>query len=295
MALTHLPPQPPMSPEAERYASWCVSQTAQAQDCTRHVLDIPYGSDYWHKLDIYQPEALSIQGVPVLLFMHGGYWSHGYKDWLGFMAPAFVSLPALFISVDYRLTPAAPYPAALDDCLDALVWAYHHVTAYGGDPQQLFVGGHSAGGHLAALMALQPERLVACGLPADVIKACFPVSGIYDLNNDLPQDCLQAFLPDIERRVEASPIHYISGNRTPFLLSIGARDFPVLYQQAYAMETALRREAAPVELLEIADVDHFQINQKSGDANDRWVQHVRTWMQRTPPETHAINKPNPRG
>lgn len=66
MALTHLPPQPPMSPEAERYAAWCIAHTAQAQACTNHVLDIPYGSDYWHKLDIYLPEAVPTGRVPVL-------------------------------------------------------------------------------------------------------------------------------------------------------------------------------------------------------------------------------------
>jgi arylformamidase len=279
MALTHLPPQPPMSQEAERYAAWCVTHTAQAQASTRHVLDIPYGSDYWHKLDVYQPETVPLEGAPVLLFMHGGYWSHGYKDWLGFMAPAFVSLPALFISVDYRLAPAAPYPAALDDCLDALAWVFNHASAYGGDPQQLFVGGHSAGGHLAALMALQPARLVAHGLPADVIKACFPVSGVYDINHALPQDRLQAFLPDLKKWAEASPIRHISGNQVPFLLAIGERDFPVLYQQAYAMEAALSRESAAAELLEIADADHFQINQQSCDSSDIWVQRVRAWMQ----------------
>jgi acetyl esterase/lipase len=195
------------------------------------------------------------------------------------MAPALVSLPALFISVDYRLAPAAPYPAALEDCLEALVWAYHHVATYGGDPQQLCVGGHSAGGHLAALMALQPALLTARGLPADVIKSCFPVSGVYDLNDDLPQDRLQAFLPEAERRAEASPIHHTAGNQTPFLLAVGERDFPVLRRQAYAMAAALRREAAAVVLLEIAAADHFQINQQSGDPSDLWVQRVRAWMQ----------------
>jgi acetyl esterase/lipase len=288
MALTHLPPQPPMSPEAERYAAWCIAHTAQAQACTNHVLDIPYGSDYWHKLDIYLPEAVPTGRVPVLLFMHGGYWTHGYKDWLGFMAPAFISLPALFISVDYRLAPAAPYPAALEDCLAALAWTYHHVRAYGGDPQQLFVGGHSAGGHLAALMTLQPALLTARGLPADGITACFPVSGVYDLDGDLPPDRLQAFLPAGVRRAEASPIHHTSGNQTPFLLAVGERDFPVLYEQAYAMAAALRRESSDTALLEIAAADHFQINQQSGDPDNIWVQRVRAWMQQDRPGAQLV-------
>ena len=216
MAFADLPAQPPMSPAAEQYATFCFTHTAQAQARTRHVLDIPFGADYWQKLDLYLPHDPGVAGVPTLLFMHGGYWTHGYKEWLGFMAPALVSLPALFVSVGYRLSPAVKHPAALEDCLAALTWAYHHVAAYGGDPQRLFVGGHSAGGHLAALLALQPALRTARGLPAEVIKACFPVSGVYDVEGDIPQDRLQAFLS--RRRVGPKPARCITplAIRPPF-------------------------------------------------------------------------------
>jgi acetyl esterase/lipase len=287
MALSDLPPQPPMSPVAEAYAAFCLTHTAQVQAQTRHRLDIPFGADYWQKLDLYLPADPAAHGMPTLLFMHGGYWTHGYKEWMGFMAPALVSLPALFISVSYRLSPAAKHPAALEDCLTALTWAYHHVAAYGGDPQRLFVGGHSAGGHLAALMALQPALLTASGLPADAIKACFPVSGVYDLAGDVPLDRVQAFLAPGASRRDASPLHYVSGNRTPFLLAIGAQDFPGLYEQAYTMAAALRNELGPVELLEIPGVDHFQINMRAADPAFIWVQRVRAWMQTLPPENGA--------
>jgi arylformamidase len=279
MAFADLPAQPPMSPAAEQYATFCFTHTAQAQARTRHVLDIPFGADYWQKLDLYLPHDPGVAGVPTLLFMHGGYWTHGYKEWLGFMAPAFVSLPALFISVGYRLSPMAKHPAALEDCLTALTWAYHHVAAYGGDPQRLFIGGHSAGGHLAALLALQPALRTARALPAGIIKACFPVSGVYDVEGDIPQDRLQAFLEPTASRTQASPLHYASGNQTPFLLAVGAQDFPALYAQAYAMAAALRQAQAPVELLEIPVADHFQINMWAADQEFLWVQRVRAWMQ----------------
>ena len=279
MALSDLPPQPPMGAEAEHYVTFCLEQTRKAQASTRHVLDIAYGTDYWQKLDLYLPDATSAPGMPTLLFMHGGYWTHGYKEWLGFMAPAFVSLPALFISVSYRLAPQAKHPAAQEDCLAALAWAYNHVAAYGGDPQRLFVGGHSAGGHLAALLTLQPPLLTAQGLPTDVIKACFPVSGVYDLEGDVPQDRLQAFLAPEASRAQASPLHYTGGNRTPFLLAVGEHDFAALYQQAYTMAAALRQAPGPVEFLEIPGVDHFHINMQSDDPASLWVQRVRAWMQ----------------
>ncbi len=278
MALSDLPPQEPMSPAAENYAAFCLAQTAEVQARVRHVLDISYGDDYWQKIDLYLPDDTGARDMPTLLFMHGGYWTHGYKDWLGFMAPAFTSLPALFISVSYRLSPAVKHPAALEDCLTALGWAYHHVAEYGGDPQRLFVGGHSAGGHLASMMVLQPELLTASGLSADVIKACFSVSGVYDLEGDIPQDRLAAFLEPGASKGVASPLHAVIGNRTPFLLAVGERDYPVLYEQAYIMEAALRREAGPVELIDVAGADHFQISMQGGEPESIWVQRVRAWM-----------------
>jgi acetyl esterase/lipase len=279
MMVFDLPPQAPMSPPAEHYAAFCLAQTAQVQARMRHVRDIAYGSDYWQKIDLYLPDATPTDGMPTLLFLHGGYWTHGYKEWLGFMAPAFVSLPALFISVGYRLSPQAKHPAALEDCLAAFAWAYEHVATYGGNPRRLFLGGHSAGGHLAALLALQPQLLTAYGLPTDAITACFPVSGVYDLNGDVPPDRLQAFLGAGASPASASPLHYVPGNRTPFVLAVGEHDFPALYAQAYTMAAALRQQPGTVEFLEIDGVDHFQISMQGGDPQALWVQRVCAWME----------------
>ena len=194
------------------------------------------------------------------------------------MAPAFVSLPAIFITVGYRLAPAPPYPAALADCLSALAWTHKHISAYGGSPRRLFIGGHSAGGHLAALVALRPSLFAAYGLPNNAVSACFPVSGVYDLTGPLPQDRLQAFIPNGTDPLVASPLNYADGNRLPFLLAVGEHDFPVLYEQAYAMDTALRQADGPVEFLEVVGADHFQISQYSGDPAQIWVQRARAWM-----------------
>ncbi len=278
MPFADLPPQSPMIPEAEHYAARCYEASNAALAQTRHVLDIAYGTDYWQKMDLYLPDASGAR-LPTLLFMHGGYWTHGYKGWLGFMAPAFVSLPAIFISVSYRLAPAAPYPAALADCLSALAWVHKNIAEYGGDPQRLFIGGHSAGGHLAALVALRPSLLPAYGLPGNALSACFSISGVYDLTGPIPQDRLQAFLPEGIDPLVASPLHYTEGNRLPFLLAVGENDFPVLYEQAHAMDAALRQAPGPVEFLQIAGADHFQISEQGGDPEQIWVQRARAWMQ----------------
>ena len=105
--------------------------------------------------------------------MHGGACTHGTKDWCGFMAPPIAQLPAIFVSVGYRLIPNVSFPEPVMDCIAALRWIFDHIAEFGGSPKRLFVGGHSAGGQIAALMSLHKEWLAEAGLPADAIKGCF--------------------------------------------------------------------------------------------------------------------------
>jgi acetyl esterase/lipase len=128
-------------------------------------------------------------------------------------------------------------------------------------------------------MALRPSLLPVYGLPSHAISACFPVSGIYDLSGPIPQDRLQAFIPAGTEPLLASPLSYTAGNRLPFLLAVGENDFPVLHEQAHAMDAALRQADGPVECLEIAGADHFQVSQQGGDPEQSWVQRIRAWMQ----------------
>ncbi|MGQ4809119.1 hypothetical protein NKDENANG_02521 [Candidatus Entotheonellaceae bacterium PAL068K] len=105
---------------------------------------------------------------------------------------------------------------------------------------------------------------------------------MYDLAGDIPQDRLQAFLDPGASRTQASPLHHVPGNRTPFFLAVGEQDYPVLYEQAYAMAAALRQQDGCMEILEVAAADHFQMSMRGGDPEDDWVQTVRAWMQHPP-------------
>src|SRR5258707_13555832 len=98
---------------------------------------------------------------------------------MAFMAPPLASLPAVYVSVSYRLAPKVRWPAPLDDCLAALAWVYKNIRQHGGDPARIFVGGHSAGAQLAAMVTLRRDLYAAHGLPAAAVKACFPFSGLY--------------------------------------------------------------------------------------------------------------------
>ena len=117
-----------MSPAAERYAEECLKLSADAATHVRVLRNIAYGGDPRQRMDIFLPLDADLRALPVLLFMHGGAWTHGTKDWCGFMAPPIALLPAIFVSVGYRLIPHVSFPEPVMDCIEALRWMSDHIA-----------------------------------------------------------------------------------------------------------------------------------------------------------------------
>ena len=266
------------SPGAGDYLEQAMAWSDQVRLRARVALDLPYGKDERQKLDVYMPDDPPARPAPVLLFMHGGYWVIGHKDLMGFMAPGITCAPALLVSVGYRLAPGAKYPQQVDDCRAALRWVFDRIAGYGGDPSRIFIGGHSAGGHLAAMVALKRECLSSLGLPQDVIKGCFPVSGVFDVTQS-PPDRREAFLRSDDDARDASPVYNTEGNVTPFLLEIGGDDFDNLRDQHPRMLAALGSQRGPVEEMVREGHNHFQISLDHRDPDSPWTRKVREWMK----------------
>src|SRR5689334_22257931 len=187
MSFDRLEPQTPMRmPAANAYAETALARSRAAAARARVQLDLPYGSDPKHRLDLYLPDR-PVTDAPVLIFLHGGSWTHGYKEWMGFMAPALVDLPAIFIAANYRLAPKHRFPAQLEDTLAILAWTASEIGRHGGDARRVFIGGHSAGGHLAALACVRRDLWARHGIPDGAVRACFPVSTTFDYRG-IPQD-----------------------------------------------------------------------------------------------------------
>jgi arylformamidase len=282
MSFDDLPPLPPLIyPEARGYAERISEASRRVQRERRCVLDVSYGSDYWQKVDIFLPEKPE-QSAPVLCFLHGGAWVNGCKEWMGFMAPPLLDLPAVFVSISYRLAPTVRYPDPVEDCFNALAWVHENIGHYGGDPARLHIGGHSAGGHLAALLALRPAKLQAHGVPAAAVKACYPVSGVFDLRpgvqGESPRTMAHAFLGGDALAAEASPICH-AGRGVPFLIAFGEHDLPELVVQNRNMIETLNDVGADVKMIEFAGFNHFDTNESCGSADNEWVRTVRDWMQ----------------
>jgi acetyl esterase/lipase len=288
MAFDNLPPQSPINPLADVYGQVALDLSRLAAMDLRAEFDVAYGEGPWRRLDIYQPRQAG-RDLPVFLNFHGGGFTHGYKEWLGLNAPPLVAGPAIYISVGYELAPVGKIDAPLGDALTALSWVSKNIAAYGGSPDRIHVGGHSAGAVLSALMTLRKDLYRAYGLPETAIKACFPFSGTYDYQHgDIygQATTLDKAVPDADAAAAMSPIAFVSGNTTPFFVSWGENDGELVKATGAAFTYALRQQpGARAEAHMFPQLDHFWMHiDQQLDAN-LWNRTVNAWMAGDPRTT----------
>ncbi len=156
--------------------------SAQARQQLVGLLDVAYGTGPAERLDIFPAQrAPDAPLAPVLVFIHGGYWRSLDKSDHSFLAPAFVRQGACVVVPNYDLCPAVTIPEITLQMVQALAWVARHIGVHGGDARRITVVGHSAGGHLAAMMLLCQWASVAPDLPEDLIKNALSISGVFDL------------------------------------------------------------------------------------------------------------------
>ncbi len=270
MQLDAYPPQEPLSEPGRAYQSEVMRLGAGLA-----------GEEHFYADDPYQ--GLSVFAAPqptgaILAFLHGGGWTNGYKEWLAFMAPAFTAAGIVFASIGYRLAPQHLFPTGFEDACRGLAWLYENGGDYSGDRGRLFVGGHSAGGHYAALMAVRRDWQAARGLPGDVVRGCLPISGVYDFTEGSGLSMRPRFLGEGPTERAASPLYSIAGTPPPFLLAHGDRDFPHLMRQAEVMESALREAGGRVTRRVLRDRDHFSASYAGGEPSGPWVPAAIDWI-----------------
>ena len=180
------------------------------------LTDISYGGGPSETLDIFTPDSLPVTRpdtspkdaslAPVLVFLHGGYWRALDKSDHSFVAPSLISQGVCVVVPNYALCPAVTIPDIVMQMVKALAWVWRHIATWGGDPRRIHVAGHSAGGHLAAMLMACDWRACAPDLPADLVKSGLSVSGLYELDSIRRSPLLQASLRlDDEQVRRASP------------------------------------------------------------------------------------------
>ena len=158
-----------------------LSNGATAQKLTR---DIPYveNGHKRHVLDVYTPEHRPGKSLPVMFWIHGGGWQAGDKNDVGLKPNALTERGFVFVSTNYRLLPEVKMDELIGDVAKSLGWVHRNIARYGGDATRIFVGGHSAGAQVAALLCTDDRYLKKEGMSFAVLKGCIPVDGdTYDI------------------------------------------------------------------------------------------------------------------
>jgi arylformamidase len=244
------------------------------------------GVEMRHGADPYQSVAIYPAPAPrgdVLCLIHGGGWTNGYKEWMAFMAPALTARGITVATLGYRLAPMHVWPAGFEDVADGVAAVWRAVAAHGGDPARIFVGGHSAGGHLASLLALRRDWQGPRGLPADVVRGALPMSGTYLFGPESGLSMRPRFLgdPTLANEGPASPMTHVAPGAPPVFVSWGEKDFPHLKVQAQRFADALAAHGVRVGTMEIPGADHLGASYAAGEADGDWVRAADAFMKNT--------------
>jgi acetyl esterase/lipase len=268
----------PTSAEEKELASKAAPKLFEVQTLENITYyDDPGADKVHHKLDLYLPKGPT--DFPVLMFVHGGSWLHGDKTYFG-LNKALARLCAQHgiatVLPNYRLSPAVKHPEHIKDVARAFAWTHKHVRTYGGRPDQLFIGGYSAGGHLTALLAADDTYLKAEGLSVRSIKGVIPMSGVFQIPDQVPSFD-RVFGTDNDVRRSASPTWQLCRrtdlgpftNIPPFLILYSDHDFPLCGKEpAEKFGQALQARKCTVQMLEVRNRNHLTILMNAGQEQD---------------------------
>lgn len=228
-----------------------------------------------HRLDLLLPaEGKHRPGRPMLIWIHGGGWSFGDKDDAFGLYTKYCRILAqngvATANVSYRLSPQFKHPAHIEDVAAATAWVIQHAGELGFEAKAVFVSGHSAGGHLAALLAADERWLAAHGLPKGSIAGAIPSSGVFDVRALLAtSERWQRAFPK-EDAAEASPVLHVDASDPPFLFFVeGSGAF--MQRQTKVMAAALRGAGAEPQIIGLPGANHITM---LADLLDPQGQHV---------------------
>ena len=233
------------------------------------------GVDAIHQsLDIHSFSGA--KDAPVLVYVHGGGWANGDKGNVSTAPKAFNALGYVYVSVNYRLLPQGKHPNNIDDLAHALAWVHDHIAEYGGDPNNIFLYGHSAGAHLVALLATDERRLKAAGKDLSILKGVIPLdTNAYDIvtltsGGGSASLYAKVFGDDPAACADAAPFAHVAPNKgiPPMLIFHSNAGYEARNAQGAAFVKRLKEAGVDAELIPSPNQTHAQINQRFGASGD---------------------------
>jgi acetyl esterase/lipase len=221
--------------------------------------NLAFGPDPRQKLDVYLPKKIGPE-ARVVVFFYGGSWRGGSKTDYRFVAQALTSRGFIVVLPDYRVYPQVIFPAFVEDGARAVRWVRDNIATYGGSTNRIYLMGHSAGSHIAALLTLDAHYLKAVGLDRNVIRATAALSGPYDFTPnpwDRPVFGMATNQTAIDPNIE--PITFVDGKEPQMLLVQGLRDNIVAPSNAVNLAARIRQAGGEVEYITYPQRGHAAV------------------------------------
>ena len=239
---------------ARFFARWAeASAVARALPTCR--LDIPFGDTAAERLDAFPAAA---PNAPVLVFIHGGYWRSLDKSDFSFVAPPFVAAGAAVVVTNYGLCPAVSIETIALQSARALAWVWRNAQAIGGDPARIVVAGHSAGGHLAAMLLSCRWKTLGDDLPLRLLGGAMSLSGLFDLEPLRHTPFLQADLKLTPASVKRLSPAFFARPRGPLHALVGGDESAEFIRQNRLIRDQWGPSTVPV-CETVAGRNHFDI------------------------------------
>lgn len=271
-----------------------LSSIAFGQTLTSNV---PYLDDGHkrHVLDIHTPEKANDERLPVMFWIHGGGWQVGDKSDVALKPKVLTERGFVFVSTNYRLLPDVTMDVLTHDVAASLGWVHRNIARYGGDPQRIFVGGHSAGAQLAALICTDDRYLKEQNVSFDVLIGCVPVDGD---TYDIPKIIMtaehrqtlyggkmftfghrQKFGNDPEKHINFSAVSHVAKNKNipPFILLYFSGN-PDTRAQAHRLQSVLKESEIPATAYGKRNSNHSQLNNDLGKPDDPATQELYKFL-----------------
>ncbi len=218
---------------------------------------VRYGPESRQAMDLWRPRNAAA-GLPVVVFFYGGAWQRGRRQDYPFVAATLARRGMLVAVPDYGLYPQVRYPVFIEDAARAVAVILREARAWGGDPDRVFVAGHSAGAYLAAMLALDPRWLAAAGADRARLAGMVGLAGPYDFLPIQDEDIRAVFAAAADLR-ETQPVGHVDGRNPPLLLLHGAADTTCYPRNSLALAARVRATGGEAEVRLYPRVGHIGI------------------------------------
>ncbi len=258
---------------------------------------IAFGQLPRQKLDIYSPNNASENQAhkprKVVIFYYGGSWDSGERGDYKFVGEALASMGFVVVIPDYRVYPEVLFPAFMEDPALAAKWVKDNISQYQGDANQVFLAGHSAGAHIAVMMAVNAEYLAKQSLKPTDFSGVVGLAGPYDFL-PLKSERLKTIFGSAAEQPKSQPINFVDGKSPPMLLAVGLKDGTVWPRNSYNLAEKIKKNSGLAQVVQFENYGHVDMAAKLAKplrGNGELLKAVADFIQNTPEKGVKLSRP----